>query len=123
MASRSVKQMRYAPQSMVSAPKSRPSLLNSVRSSIATQRPKARSAMLGRSISQDATDRNGNRLGERRQVGEGTPAARRAALDAALKPGPAVKSSPKMKPALQDSTGTGSRARSKKIDELVTKMQ
>jgi hypothetical protein len=127
MASRSAKQTRYAQpaQPMVSsAPKSRPSLTSSIKSAVANRKP-AMTSSVGQRIAQQVTDKNGNRLGERAKLGPADPATRRAALDAALKPGPPVKSAPKPKPMLQpaDTSGAGGRARSRKIDDLVTKMQ
>jgi hypothetical protein len=134
MASRSAKQTRYAQpaQPMVSsAPKTRPSLSSSIRSAVASRKP---SPSLKRTtqnfdnkgrIAGDLTDASGNRLGARRQLGEADPATRRAALDAALRPGPPVKATPRPVKTTQpvDPSGAGGRARSKKIDDLVTKMQ
>ncbi len=113
MASRSNKTMRYAmPMKASSAPKTPPAM-NFERQ--VKPMPYA-----------TGTDRNGNRLGPRPQVGEADAATRRAALDAALRPGPPVKQQPaQVQPDVDNGplAGSGGRARSRKIDELVTKMQ
>lgn len=127
MASRSNKTVRYAQPTMVSsAPKTPPtsSVANSVRSAVSSRKPAttgvARAVM-------DATDRNGNRLGARRQVGEADPATRRAALNAALQPGPAVKPAPAAAPATNATLGLGAgingKKRSNAIDDYTTRIQ
>jgi hypothetical protein len=141
MASRSVKQQRTEVMGM-SAPK--PSITSSIRAAVASRKPQStlQQTMNGNPVGQprpfrtkpistsqfngNGTDTNGNRTGARRQVGEADPATRRKALDAALRPGPPVKSAPKPRPASQppmDPSGAGGRARGRKIDELVDKMQ
>lgn len=137
MASRSTKQLRYAPNAkpvVASAPKPRPAMAHAVRSVVAKAEPKM--AMTVKPIVNTVmnkrrpmplatgTDRNGNRLGPRPRVGEADPATRRAALDAALKPGPAVKSSaPKPPPAqAYEGGGMGNKTRRKVIDDTVDRM-
>lgn len=84
----------------------------------------ARYAQMSAPKTPPGTDRNGNRIGPRPQVGMADPATRRVALDAALKPGPPVRSAPKPKPAVQPlPVGIGGRARERTIDEYVTKAQ
>lgn len=133
MASRSNKQVRYAqPVMPSSAPKTSPraGIMNSVRSAVTSQKPQSR--MAPNFVQQTkflpyktGTDKSGNRLGPRPQVGEADPATRRKALDAALRPGPPVKAAPmKPKPAAPvDASGAGGRARSKKIDDLAASYQ
>lgn len=125
MASRSNKTVRYAPPTMASAPKTPPrsSVMNSVRSSVQNRRPAATSSVV-RGIAQNVTDRSGNRLGPRRQVGQADPATRRAALDAALRPGPPVKAvAPK--PVANDTFGLGGgiggKKRAQRIDDYSTR--
>lgn len=126
MASRSNKTARYAQPAMTSAPKTPPknSILGAVRSVVANRKPPATTGV-ARAVAQAATDRNGNRLGPRPTVGEADPATRRAALDAALRPGPPVKRAPpkRVQTPPPDASGAGGRARSKKIDDLVGGMQ
>lgn len=100
MASRSNKTMRYAPpvKQVTSSPKM--------------------------ALSMDPVDRNGNRLGPRRVKGPADRATRRAAIDAALRPGPAVRAAPKPQQApVSDASGIGGRARSRAIDSQVDEMQ
>lgn len=50
----------------------------------------------------DRTDKNANRIGPRRQVGEADPVTRRKFLDQQLAPAPRPSSAPKSKPAAQE---------------------
>lgn len=117
MASRSNKAMRYAQPTMTSSVKTKPtpSVLGSVRGAVAAQRPRA--VMAG------GTDRNGNRSGARRVVGPADPATRRAALNAALKPGPAVKKPLPVKMGESLNGGFGGKQRSVAIDDQATRFQ
>jgi hypothetical protein len=127
MASRSAKQTRYAPPTTVSsAPKMNPrtSLASSIAGAVANRKPKATTGVARGITQQVMVDRNGNRS-QRATLGPADPATRRAALNAALQPGPAVKPAPRPVKTTQpvDTSGAGGRARSRKIDDLVTKMQ
>lgn len=129
MASRSNKSVRYAQPTMASAPKTPPraSIANSVRSAVASRKPQQVLSRQNNSLP-DRMDASGNRLGARRQVGEADQATRRAALNAALKPGPAVRAATSQVGQVVperplDGSGSGGRLRGKKISDLVDKMQ
>jgi hypothetical protein len=129
MASRSNKTVRYAQPAMVSsAPKTPPktSVSSAIRSVVASQKPKSSPLMTQRKPMpyMTGTDKNGNRLGPRPKLGEADPATRRAALDAALRPGPPVKpAAPKPAPApLDGQGGPGNQRRRRVIDETVDRM-
>jgi len=125
MASRSNKTVRYAQPTMVSsAPKTPPksSISSAIRNVVANRKPAAQSNV-ARSITQQMVDKNGNRMGPRATLGPADPATRRAALDAALRPGPPVKSAPKPAPApLDGQGGVGNQRRRRVIDENVDRM-
>lgn len=124
MASRSNRDVRYAKPTMASSAPTPPrsSITNSMRSAVSSRKP---ASGLARTIAQTVTDKNGNRSGPRPTVGQADPVTRRAALDAALRPGPPVKVAPPVQrpAATPEVGGIGGRARRQKIDELVDKMQ
>lgn len=138
MASRSNKMVRYTQPAMpMSSPKPSP-ITSAVRSAVASRKPMQQSSSLVKPIAQQVmqrrqpmkpaigTDKNGNRLGPRPQVGEADAATRRRMLDQQLKPGPAVK--PAAAPVVPRESltspggGMGNQARRKVIDDTVDRM-
>lgn len=132
MASRSNKTVRYAQPAMTSAPKmAQASMMTSIRGAVASRKPQPSFQRIVKTMPyrtgsppNNPTDASGNRLGGRRQVGEASSATRRAALDAALKPGPAVKPAPitPQPAATYDGGGIGNKKRRKVIDDNVDLM-
>lgn len=134
MASRSNKMSRYAPQTMAqvsSAPKTPPSVMGSMSRAVSARGPRATSAVLRtkpKVMTATGTDRNGNGIGPRPQVGQADAATRRRMLDAALQPGPPVKkpmpvSGMKPQGTFGAGTGIGGQKRADAIDDQAARFQ